>query len=266
MSKVRGTSATPCLALLVCPVFLTACIGGSKILQEPKPLQTTPAIGKANDPRITAALDWIVVRNGPGSWSKNANWDEYIISVANQSQQDMQITAIQVVDSLETTLDPINDRKKLVKASKKTAKRYKNSNIKVKAGAGTGTLLAAGATMTLLGAASASAAGAGALASGAAVGGGASAAIGGLVLLGPVLVVSGFIRAGHNEAISEKIEELHTPLPYDISSEEARRMHVFFPLAPSPRRVVLFYEFEGHEHTLVIDTREALDGLHLDAS
>jgi hypothetical protein len=37
------------------------------------------------------------------------------------------------------------------------------------------------------------------------------------------------------------------------------------PLAPSPRRVELTYRDGQGEHTIVIDTRESLDGLHIQA-
>ena len=32
-----------------------------------------------------AALDWIIVRDGPGTWAKNVDWDEYLIRVHTKS-------------------------------------------------------------------------------------------------------------------------------------------------------------------------------------
>ena len=43
-------------------------------------------------------------------------------------------------------------------------------------------------------------------------------------------------------------------------------LDVFFPLAPSPRRIELMYADESGQHILLIDTHAALHGLHIDGS
>ena len=60
----------------------------------------------------------------------------------------MQLT---VVDSLDTRIEPQPGRKQLVKNSKQTARRYKDSGLRVKAGRGVGTMLVAGAVVTAVG-------------------------------------------------------------------------------------------------------------------
>ena len=57
---------------------LSAC-GGTKVLGEPQPLVLEEAlVTAAGDTGVTASLDWIIVRGGPGTWAKNADWDEYL--------------------------------------------------------------------------------------------------------------------------------------------------------------------------------------------
>jgi hypothetical protein len=68
------------VALLI--VCLSGC-GGTKVLKEPEPLAITQSIANASDDALSARLDWIIYRDGPGTWAKNVDWDEYMIGVKN---------------------------------------------------------------------------------------------------------------------------------------------------------------------------------------
>lgn len=56
----------------------------------------------------------------------------------------------------------------------------------------------------------------------------------------------------------------HTALPVDIPVGGSRPIDLFFPLAPSPRRVELRCTHDDGEGVLIIDVSSALAGLHLD--
>ena len=201
--------------------------------------------------------------DGPGTWAKNADWDEYLLRVSNQSDQTITVTRIIVVDSLDTQIAPGDGRKHLVKGSKDTVRRYKGSGIKIKAGRGAGTMLVAGAAVTTVGVGAVAAAGYGAAMTGTAAGT-AGAAAGGLLLLGPALAVGGIVRGVNNSKVNKEIELRQTTLPVEIPANEEIGLDVFFPLAPSAKRVELTYTDGAGEHALVIDTSVALDGLHID--
>jgi len=250
--------------------LLTACLlagcGGTKVLKEPQPIQTTQPLAAVTDQRVSATLDWVIVRGGPGTWARNADWDEYLLRVSNVSDQPLEVTRLMVVDSLGTPIELQQRRKKLVKGSKQTSRRYKDSGVKVKAGRGAGTMLVAGAAVTAVGVGAASAVAYGSVMGGAAAGaGGAGAAAGGLLLLGPALAVGGIVRGVRNSAVNTEIEKRQTAFPLQVSAGEELALDVFFPLAPSPQRVELLYTDDTGEHSLVIDTRTALSGLHIDA-
>ena len=250
--------------VLLGAALLAGC-GGTKVLKEPQPIQTTQPLAAAADQQVSATLDWVIVRDGPGTWARNADWDEYLMRVDNLSDRPVQITRITVVDSLDTAIEPQQARNKLVKASKQTARRYKDSGLKVKAGRGAGTMLVAGAAVTAVGVASAGAIVATSALSGAAAGaGGAGAAVGGLLLLGPALAVGGVVRGINNSAVSTQIEKRQTAFPLEVSGGEELMLDVFFPLAPSPQSIQLTYMYGEDEHRVVVDTRSALDGLHID--
>ena len=233
---------------------LSGC-GGTKVLKEPQPLAVDEALAAASDGDLSATLDWVIVRDGPGTWAKNADWDEYLVTLRNDSTGPVSVSAITVTDSSGHRHSAIPSRKKLVKASRATAKRYKGEGIKVKAGLGGGALVVAGGLSASVGA------GAGAAAvygSGAAVG-----ATAGALVLAPVLVVGGVVKGVNNSKVNGEIERRQTSLPLQIDPGAAQSFDIFFPIAPSPLELRIDYTDASGERTIVVDTRDALDGLHL---
>lgn len=242
-------------SILLLLLGLSAC-GGTKMLKDPEALVVPQALAAASDQQLTATLDWVIFRDGPGTWARNVDWDEYLIRVYNSGDDSIQLTNITVIDSLGASVEVGVSRKKLVKASKKTKKRYKGQGLEVKAGMGAGTLLAVGA-VTMATAASAGAA--------VAFGGSTAIAAGAMtgILLAPALAVGGIVRGVNNSKVNNQIESRQTLLPITLQQEEEKHLDIFFPLSPSPRQVQLTYVDSQGEHTLIIDTHVALEGLHL---
>ena len=242
------------LAILLLLLAISAC-GGAKVLKEPEPLVVTRPLATASDQHLSVTLDWVIVRDGPGTWAKNVDWDEYLLRVQNLGDDSIRVTNITVLDSLGTRIETGDSRKQLVKGTKKTKRRYKGEGLKVKAGVSAGTLLAAGAitAVTVASVGGAVVLGGSALAAGAATG----------VLLVPVLAVGGVFRGVNNSKVNNQIESRQTLLPIELQDEVENSLHVFFPLAPSPRQLELTYVDLRGEHTLIVDTQAALEGLHL---
>lgn len=233
---------------------LSGC-GGTKILKEPQPLAPQEALVSGSDARVAGTLDWVIVRDGPGTWAKNADWDEYLLTVRNDSAAPIVITAVTVTDSSETQQSSMASRKMLVKSSKQTAKRYRGEGIKVKAGVGGGALLVTGVLSANVG-----------MSAGAAAVYGSSAAAGaaaGALVLAPVLVVGGVVKGVNNSRVNGEIERRQTKLPLQVESGDSQPLDLFFPISPSPRRVRIDYHDAAGEHSLVLDTSAALQGLHL---
>jgi len=242
------------LVATVLSLSLTGC-GGAKILKDPEPLAITQSLAAASDQRFSATLDWVIVRDGPGTWAKNVDWDEYMIRVQNLNRDSIQLTNITVTDSLGTRIEMGASRKQLVKGTKKTKRRYKDEGLTVKAGAGAGTLVVAGAATAV----TAMSAGAAAVYGSAAV---AGMAVTGLVLA-PVLAVGGVFRGVNNSKVNDQIEIRQAQFPVALQNGDEKGLNIFFPLTPSPRKVELTYIDSQGEHILVIDTETALAGLHL---
>ena len=242
------------LAVVVLLAGLCGC-GGTKVMKEPQPLAGGEALVTGSDDRLSASLDWVIVRDGPGTWAKNADWDEYLVTVRNHSDEPVVVTSVTVTDSSETRHNSIASRKKLVKASRQTARRYKGDGIKVKAGVGGGALLVTGVLSANVG-----------MGAGAAAVYGSSAAAGaaaGALVLAPVLVVGGVLKGVNNGKVNDEIELRHTKLPVRVESGSARAFDLFFPIAPSPLHVLIDYTDATGDYTLVLDTSAALNGPHL---
>ncbi len=244
--------------ILLLLLALSGC-GGTKVLKESEPLVVTQSLATASDQRLAATLDWVIVRDGPGTWAKNVDWDEYLIRVQNLSDDSIRVTNITVLDSVGTLVETRENRKQLVKGTKKTKRRYKGEGLKVKAGASTGALVVAGAVTAAVTAAAITSAGLGLAATGGAAAGVATA---GLILL-PVLAVGSVFRGVNNSKVNKQIESRQTLLPVVLQEEEEKSLDIFFPLAPSPRQIEITYANSQGDHTLIIDTHVALDGLHL---
>jgi hypothetical protein len=241
---------------LVFVLLLSGC-GGTKVLKDPEPLVLAEPLATGSDRSIATSLDWVIVRDGPGTWAKNANWDEYLLRVANLSDRPIEITRIVVVDSLDTRIDSLSERKPLVKGSKETVRRYKRAGIEVEAGSGRGVLRVAGAT------AAGAAIGAMTATGGIMGGAGMGAAAGGVVVLVPVLAVGGVIRGVNNSKVNSEIEDRQTVLPIMVPAGSEQSLDVFFPIAPSPALVELSYADNKGAHSILVDTSTVLENLHI---
>ncbi len=242
---------------LIYMLALTGCGGGTKLLKEPTPMPATSALLNAADRTLDVSLDWVIVRDSPGTWAKNADWDEYRLRVANRSGETVRITGIAIVDSLDFRQDAGADRKQLVKASRAASKRYKGEGLTVSAGIGGGVLMVAGvATFSVAASAGAAVAAVG-----------ASTAVAGAALAGifvaPVLVTGGIIRSANSRRVGKEIALRHTDIPFAIAPGNSEQVTAFFPLAPSPKCVVLTYGDSAGEHRLILDTSVVLQGLHV---
>lgn len=251
----------------VLALALSACGGGTKLVKKPAPVpQRELPIAVASDDAMAAQLDFIVVRNGPGAWAKNGDWDEYLIRVRNTSDSPVELRKVEVTDSVGHVAGTLNRRADLVRASKLTAKRYRESGLKVAAGRGGAGLLVAGVGAGVVGYGAAMASAYGAIMSGgAAAGGGAGAAAGGLFLAAPVLVGVGIVRMVNNSKVDNRIESRATPLPVTIPAGSDVLLDVFFPISPSPRHVTFHYRTAQGDQQLQLDTSRVLAGLHLPA-
>jgi hypothetical protein len=255
MAMVGHSRSIFLVALALC---LSAC-GGTKLIKEPEPLLLNQPLMQASNADLEVTVEWVIIRAGPGSWAKNADWDEYLLTVRNLSGADMNITSIAVYDALDVRMASNANRSGLVKESRKVQKRFKGEGIKVKAGIPGAALAGAGATASVVGVG----VGMAALGGSATAASFAGAAVIGIVAA-PVLAVGGAVRGVNNSRVNKEIMARSTSLPTALRLGEERSLDIFFPIAPSPKRVELTYLTSTGKNSLFVDTSSVLQGLHLE--
>jgi hypothetical protein len=234
---------------------LTAC-GGNKLLKEGEPLVLNQPLAQVQDDYATIHLDWVIVKDGPGSWAKNANWDEYLLRVQNDSQQTLEVISVRAWDSQGVAQAPLSDRKQLTAESKETAKRYKKEGVEVQAGASAGALWVASGTALYGG----SALGIGALYSGSTAAAGTAVA---LIAAAPVIAITGVVVAVNNSKVNKEIGKRNTQLPVVVEPGKVLVLDLFLPLVPSPSKIEILYSQNGQSTQLSIDLLEVLPDLHI---
>lgn len=242
------------VAVVLAMSALSAC-AYSKKLEKPIPLEQEGNIASAADERVAASIDAVIVRDGPGSWSRNADWDEYLMHVRATSGWSVEVTGVVVIDSLGKTHKPSPYRTQLARESKKTADRYDDEDLKVTAGSG-GALfaggMAVGGTSAAVGLATLGSSGAA-----------AGAATAGALVVAPALLVAGVVVGIQGRQVELEINRRATEFPVTVAAGAEEALDVFIPLAPAPQRVEIKYIDPAGEHVLTIDTVTALAGLHL---
>ena len=248
--------------ILALACALSVSCGGASVLKEPQQIQSSKPLAGATNAEISVNLDWIIVPNGPGAWAKDAYWDEYLVSVRNHTSQALVISDIAIYDSKGHRSSPRSNRKKLIKESKKTVRRYKDLDIAVRPGMGAGKLLAASGAVTVTGVGIVYAAATAAPMGGA---GGAAALGVGMAIAGPIIAVASVVQASQNSEVNNEIKRRRTELPIKLEPNESVNLDVFFPIAPSPSHLDVHYQIGESANQLRIHTQRELAGLHLES-
>ena len=141
--------------------------------------------------------------------------------------------------------------------------RYEDLNIPVQPGEGNATMMAAGG-VALVGAGTAWTVSVtqAAFTAGAA-GGTATAIAGGLLVVGPALIVGSMVRQSDQRKVDRQIRRLRTRFPQKLTPGEEQLLHIFFPVSPSPRSLTFEYHAENALQNVELDTLEILRDLHM---
>lgn len=118
--------------------------GDNKMIRRLEPVLVTQPLAAALAQHLAVKLDAVIFQGGPGSWVKNAGWDEYLIRVRNVGDESIEIIGITVVDSLGIRIEPGLSRSQLGNGPRKTKRHYKGEWLKVRAGINGGVLVGAG--------------------------------------------------------------------------------------------------------------------------
>ena len=203
-----------------------------------------------------STLAALITYGGPGSWKREALWDEYVVTLENRGERPLTIDSATLAGSAGTPYAAGSDPWALEKQSKKLEKQYRDRGEAFIRAAGPGVLIVGAGAATV-----SAAAGSSALISA----GVAGAAIAAVVVL-PVYYLTVFGINHHNKkAVMTEFKRRRLPLPLTLAPGENRTGSLFYPMVRSPSSLALYWSNESGSATAVLPL-EFLQSLHVPAA
>jgi hypothetical protein len=207
-------------------------------------------------PPLQATLVALISYGGPGSWKREALWDEYVVTLENQGERPLTIDSATLTDSAGTPYAAGSDPWALEKQSKKLEKQYRDRGEAFIRAAGPGVLIVGVGAATV-----SAAAGSAVYVSAGMVG----AAVATIVVL-PVYYASVLGINHHNKkAVMTGFKRRRLPLPLTLAPGETRTGSLFYPMVRSPGSLTLYWSNESGSATAALPL-EFLHALHVPAA
>lgn len=241
------------LVALVVALPLDGCITSAryKLAKPGGPAPTTLDLRDASSPLLEVDLQHVIVYHDPGSWKRNARWDEYQLVLVNRGNQPVVIQSVLLIDTLGAAQAPGDDPWKLEQLSRSNWDRYGKTGLAVVAGAGAAAAYTAGVVA--------------AASSWAFIG----AVLTPTLIAIPVLAIADVsavatLNERNKHAVETEFQRRRLSLPLTITPGASVTGSLFFPMTPGPRQLIV----EGRAGELAVHTALALDpisSLHLKA-
>jgi len=208
-------------------------------------------------PPLQPTLATLISYGGPGSWKREALWDEYVVTVENHGERALSIDSAGLTDSAGTQYVPGSDPWALEKQSKKLEKQYRDHGQAFIRAAGPGVLI------TGVGAAAAAATAGGGWAIVSPALGGAAVAV---IFVVPVYYLSVVgINHYNKKAVMTEFKRRRLRLPLTLAPGESRTGSLFFPMVRSPGSLTLQWSGETGSDMAVLPL-DFLKELHVPAA
>ena len=228
------------LAFLIMISLLTSCVSAKyKMASEDTP-PPVPLNVSAEAHSVNALINTVIIFGGPGSWKRDAYWDEYILSITNHGEHPVALTSATLIDFQGNSVVSGDNPWELQDQSRAWVENYSS-------GTG-GVIIKVGATSLLAGsivggsfaaiAASSVTMGAGAVSAGAV----ATLLAGGTVIALPVVVISSvLLNVNRKHKIEDEFNRRRLMLPATIPPGQVTQGSLFFRITPGPQRLSLLF-------------------------
>jgi hypothetical protein len=200
---------------------------------------------------LEASLNAVVTYNGPGSWKRDAFWDEYVVTVRNTGDQPITVTRGDLADFAGAVQHAGDNPWALEKESKTLEEKYR--------GAGVAFVRYTTPGLIIVGT------GAAVVAANAFTAAGAVAATATLVVL-PVYYI-GVVTINHynKAAMDKEFERRRIVLPLTLAPGKTWTGSLFFPMVPSPRSLSVKWSSGAKDGESVLPL-DFLHSLHIKPS
>jgi hypothetical protein len=198
---------------------------------------------------IEAVVQSVIIYRGPGSWKKDAYWDEYVVGLANHSKEDVTIESVALVDAIDQTQTPGTDPWVLEKESRENLKKYEHIGRRILVGVGLG--VAWGASP--------------ALAIGGGLAGSSSVALLGVTTffaIPAIVVTKVVVDKNARNSIKSEFDSRRLRMPIELPAGFTKNGSFFFPISPGPQRMLVRGTRASGPFSITVDL-SALSGLHL---
>ncbi len=213
-------------------------------------------VGFPQSPPLKATLVALISYGGPGSWKREALWDEYVVTIRNSGERPITVESVTLSDSAGMVFAAGVDPWAIEKQTKAMEKQYRNRGEAFVRTAGPGAfIVGAGAT-----AAAATTTTAAYVAP--AVAGATLAAV--FVLPVYYTTVWG-INHHKKNLVTAEFKRRRLSLPLTLSPDETRTASVFYPMVRSPGVLGLDWSGESGSGKLTLSL-DFLRTLHVSAT
>lgn len=229
MGLMRYHLMQTALLISLCLV-LTGCVTSKKykMAKEDTP-PVRPLIWQVSTGSAELLLQTVIIFKGPGSWKREARWDEYVVQVSNLGEEKLTVHTAELIDIQDMAQVPGNDPWQLEKLSYSNWDKYGKSGLKVLAGAGAVVLY--GATASTLAISSIMAGG---------------ATTGAMTVLNVIPVIAivditavAIMNSRNKKAVVAEFDRRRLPLPATIAPGSSLQGSWFFPMTPGPKRLIV---------------------------
>jgi len=228
--RVLRPRALTVAVLLTAVLLLPGCV--SSKYQAASALGDQPQrmdLDLGGGPGLKTRLDTVIIYQGPGSWKKSAYWDEFLVTIVNESEESITLTSASLVDYASASMPAGTDPWLLEKASQVQRDRYTRAGVNFALntlGYAAFTYGAVG-TGVLVGAA---ASGWGGVTAGAVVG---------LAAMPVTAIVIYANNQRHGHAIEREFNRRRVALPLTLPAGQEHTGSLFFPMTVSPQALRL---------------------------
>lgn len=245
------------LLMLSSGLVLGGC-ASSRLIKNPSPPTEADVGWSASAPEgLTVEVHQLIFRNSSGSWVRDAQWDEYVLTIKNDSQDTFELQSINLYSAkLASPVESSTSREQLDAQSNSNLRTLKDVGIVAGVGIVAPSAMIVGALGTGGGILSASTAGA------------AAATVGVIAIPvgligGTAYVISRHRRDREDRVLVQRIlEERGFSVPLQIPPGEQVQKSAFFPVTPAPTRLVVNEMTGGKASEISVDL-PALTRLHL---
>lgn len=242
-------TTSPALLVLSLALLLTGCVS-NRFKHAPKDTPPPQLLNVAFVPSpLVAELTTLITYNGPGSWKRDAFWDEYVVTLHNPGKQPLTVTSAALVNFAGTTHAAGDKPWVLEKESKTLEQQYKET--------GMAFVRYTGPAVIIVGAGAAAIGAVGVFSSTAGLAAGAT------VVALPVYYLAVLsINKDNRLAMEREFNQRRIELPLTLAPDESRTGSFYFPMVPSPRSLSLHWSTGTTTGESVLSL-DFLKGLHL---